>query len=336
MMVAQLDSLYIKTRPSKALLRLLSYALFEGRPLTTKGQWINPLIFKLFAIAQSLPQLKKVEKPIFVIGTGRSGTTILGVVLSMHKQVGFLNEPKALWHTIYPEEDLIGSYSLGKAHYRLGAEDATDSVRHTAHRLFGAYLTAVASSRLVDKYPELIFRVPFIRQIFPDAKFIFLVRNGWDTCQSIDGWSKLLGTNVKDDTHDWWGLNNRKWHLLVEQIAATNSAFQNTIEAIKGYSNHRDMAAVEWILTMQEGLKLVEQLPGSVYLLKYEELVAQPINGLEQLLDFCELPPDEKMFDYAGKILTSRQNYQISALSPEIAPLFEQTMTALGYKLRSI
>ncbi|MGB5712996.1 MAG: sulfotransferase, partial [Waterburya sp.] len=310
-MVAQLDNLYIKTRPTKALSRLIGYALFEGRPLTTKGQWINPLIFKFLAIAQSFPQLKKVEKPIFVIGTGRSGTTILGVVLSIHGQVGFLNEPKALWHTIYPEEDLIGSYSQGKARYRLGAEDVTDSVRDTAHRLFGAYLSAVASSRLVDKYPELIFRVPFVRQIFPDAKFIFLVRNGWDTCQSIDGWSKRLGTNVKDDTHDWWGLNNRKWHLLVEQIAAKNLALQNTIETIRGYSNHTEMATVEWILTMQEGLKLVEQFPESVYLLKYEELIAQPKNSLEQLLDFCELPQDAKMFDYASQTLISRHNNQV-------------------------
>ncbi|MGB5634264.1 MAG: sulfotransferase [Waterburya sp.] len=330
-MVAQLDNLYIKTRPTKALSRLIGYALFEGRPLTTKGQWINPLIFKFLAIAQSFPQLKKVEKPIFVIGTGRSGTTILGVVLSIHGQVGFLNEPKALWHTIYPEEDLIGSYSQGKARYRLGAEDVTDSVRDTAHRLFGAYLSAVASSRLVDKYPELIFRVPFVRQIFPDAKFIFLVRNGWDTCQSIDGWSKRLGTNVKDDTHDWWGLNNRKWHLLVEQIAAKNLALQNTIETIRGYSNHTEMATVEWILTMQEGLKLVEQFPESVYLLKYEELIAQPKNSLEQLLDFCELPQDAKMFDYASQTLISRHNNQVVSLPSEIASLFKQTMTALGY-----
>ncbi len=330
-MVAQLDNLYIKTRPTKALSRLISYAIFEGRPLTTKGQWINPLIFKFFAIAQGLPQLKKVEKPIFIIGTGRSGTTILGVVLSLHKQVGFLNEPKALWHAIYPKEDLIGSYSQGDTRYRLETGDANDLATHTAHRLFGTYLTAVASSRLVDKYPELIFRVPFVRQIFPDAKFIFLVRNGWDTCLSIDGWSKRLGSNVKDDTHDWWGLNNRKWHLLIEQIAANNLALQNNIVAIKGYSNHIDMATVEWILTMQEGLKLMEQFSECVYLLKYEELVARPKNVLEKLLDFCELPHDDKMFDYASKTFTSRQNNQVFALPSEITPLFEQTMTALGY-----
>jgi hypothetical protein len=332
-MVAQLDNLYIKTRPTKAVSRLIGYALFEGRPLTTKGQWINPIVFKLFAIAKRLPQLKKVKKPIFVIGTGRSGTTVLGVILSMHKQVGFLNEPKALWHAIYPEEDLIGSYSLGFARYRLEAEEVTDTVRQTAHQLFGAYLTAVASERVVDKYPELIFRVPFVRAIFPDAKFIFLVRNGWDTCQSIDGWSKRLGTRVEDDIHDWWGINNRKWNLLVDQVAKTDSNFANIAEVIRGYTSHTHMAAVEWILTMQEGLKLKQQFPESIYLLRYEELVTQTKISLEKLLDFCELPPDEKMFDYACQTLSSKENNQVFSLDPAIGPLFAQTMNILGYAI---
>lgn len=330
-MVAQIDNLYFKTSFTKTLSRLVSYGLFEGRPLTTKGQWINPLIFKLFAIAQKLPQLKQVKQPIFVIGTGRSGTTILGVVLSMHQQVGFLNEPKAIWHTIYPQEDLIGSYSQGKACYRLGAEDVTESAVKTANRLFGAYLTAVGSSRLVDKYPELVFRVPFVRKIFPDAKFIFLVRNGWDTCQSIDNWSKRLGTNVADDTHDWWGVNNRKWHLLVDQIVANNPDLQDNLATIKNYSDHTNMAAVEWIVTMQEGLKLVDRFRDNVYLLKYEDLVGQPKNSLQKLMQFCELPPDEKMFDYAAKTLGSRSNYQTFALPPEIASVFEKTTVQLGY-----
>lgn len=330
-MVAQIDKLYLKTSLSRTIVRLISYALFEGRPLTTKGQWINPLIFQLFAIAQNLPQLKKIEKPIFIVGTGRSGTTILGVVLSMHQQVGFLNEPKAIWHKIYAEEDLIGSYSQQTAYYRLRAEAADNSASKIAHRLYGTYLTAVGSSRVVDKYPELIFRVPFVQQLFPDAKFIFLVRNGWDTCRSIDSWSKRLGTNVQEDTHDWWGVNNRKWNLLVEQLVANNSTLNKHLAAIKNYDNHTDMAAVEWILTMQEGLKLVKQDPQNIYLLKYEELVAQPRNSLEQLLDFCELNHDQKMLTYAEQTLSDRQNEQQFTLAPEIAQVFEQTMVDLGY-----
>src|SRR6185436_2775660 len=118
-MIAQLNKEYIKTRPTKLFSRIVSYLFFEGRPLTTKGSWINPFLFFGYRIISFLPQIKKVESPIFIIGTGRSGSTLLGMLLSMHKRIGFLNEPKALWHFAYNKEDVIGSYSTDGANYKL-------------------------------------------------------------------------------------------------------------------------------------------------------------------------------------------------------------------------
>lgn len=330
-MIAQLNPTYIKTRPNKAISRLLSYVLFEGRPLTTKGQWINPIVLSLFELEKRLPQLKTVEKPIFIVGTGRSGSTILGVVLSMHEDVGFLNEPKALWHSIYPEEDLVGTYSRGAAKYRLEAEDVTEKIARSARKLYGAYLTAVASSRVVDKYPEAIFRIPFILKIFPDAKFIFLVRNGWDTCHSIDRWSKRLGVEVKAETHDWWGVNNRKWNLLVDLLVATDPKLKEILPEIKNCDRHSDMAALEWIVTMQEGLRLLKEYPESIYMLRYEDLVTTPESTLTKLLEFAELPRDRKFFDYATQILSPPAEKKPFLLNSAIRPFFDETMALLGY-----
>jgi hypothetical protein len=332
-MIAQLDSLYIRMRPHKAVSRLLSYALFEGRPLTTKGRWINPLVFALFALEKRFPPLKSVKRPIFIVGTGRSGTTILGLVLSIHQDVGFLNEPKALWHAIYPNEDLIGSYSCGCAHYRLSAEDVTDEICRSAHQLFAAYLTAVGSKRVVDKYPELIFRTSFVRAIFPDAGFIFLVRNGWDTCASIQGWSKRLGIQTNDEIHDWWGVNHRKWHLLVNQLVATHPDFKGIVEEVRNFECQTDRAAVEWIVTMREGLRLKQEWSDSVHLLHYEELTSHPDKSLEKVLGFCQLPTDKAVFDYAHQILFPVPPHNRFDLHPTIRPLFEETMTALGYEI---
>ncbi len=232
-MIAQIDANYIRTRPFKLWSRFISYGLFEGRPLTTRGRWINPLVFALFALEKRMPRLRTVKKPVFIIGTGRSGTTILGIILSMHRDVGFLNEPKALWHAINPDEDLVGSYSRGPARYRLGAEDVTSEMISVAHRIYGAYLFSTLSSRVVDKYPELVFRVPFVRSLFPDARFLFLVRNGWDTCHSIDLWSKRLGSQDGDEKQDWWGADNRKWKLLVEQVAADDPDFEKSLRVLE-------------------------------------------------------------------------------------------------------
>ncbi len=332
-MIAQLDSHYIKMRPNKAISRFISYALFEGRPLTTKGRWINPLVFTLFALEKRLPLLNKVKRPIFIVGTGRSGTTILGLVLSIHRDVGFLNEPKALWHTIYPYEDLIGSYSCETARYQLSAEDVTDEIIQSAHRLFGAYLIAVASKRVVDKYPELIFRTAFVREIFPDAGFIFIARNGWDTCQSVKGWSKRFGTQTNGEIHDWWGVNHRKWHLLVNQLVATNPDFKGIVDEVKNLECQANRAAVEWIVTMREGLRLRQEWSDSVYMLHYEKFITQPHQSLTKLLEFCELPTDQAVFDYARQILSPTPPYTCSNLHPAIRPLFQETMTVLGYEI---
>ena len=331
-MIAQLDSRYLRIRPWKLWSRLVSYALFEGRPLTTKGRWINPLVFAHFAVEKRLPQLKRVERPVFILGTGRSGTTILGIVLSMHREVGFLNEPKALWHAIHPEEDLIGSYSRGVAHYRLGEADANSGMKRSANRLFGAYLAATLSRRVVDKYPELIFRVPFVRSLFPDARFLFLVRSGWDTCHSIEGWSNRLGEQLADETHDWWGVDRRKWNLLVEQIVPEHPDLAVHTEAMRIWTNQADMAAVEWIVTMREGLRLMRDYPADVMRVDYEDLCRSPRQKIQEIAAFLELKPDDEPFlDYAEQTLKQTPDKQPFELSPLIADAFWETMTQLGY-----
>lgn len=330
-MVAQVDLRYIKAKPSKLVSRLISYGLFEGRPLTTRGQWINPLLFAHFALEKRLPQLKKVQQPAFILGTGRSGTTILGVVLSMHKSVGFLNEPKAIWHSIYSGEDVIGSYSRGVARYRLDATDVDEAIRQNAHRIFGAYLTSVCSKRLVDKYPELIFRVPFVQEIFPDAKFIFLVRNGWDTCASIDKWSDRLGKQKNGKTHDWWGVNRRKWNLLVDQLVPEYADLAMHQDEMYCWDNHTDMAALEWIVTMREGMRLEREYPDSVMRVNYEELCLQPDEVLSQMISFMGLGDDPVFLNYAKQVLQTGRQHKPFELAPELKEAFQNTMRGLGY-----
>ena len=310
----------------------MSYALFEGRPVTTKGRWINPLVFSILKkVTANNNKYKSVKKPIFILGTGRSGTTILGIVLSMHKEVGYLNEPKAMWHLIHPHEDIIGNYSQSPAQYRLTAEDATDDMRRRAAQMFGAYLTTTRSERLVDKYPELIFRVDFVRALFPDARFIFLVRNGWDTCHSIATWSKRLGVHVNGEKHDWWGVEDRKWRLLVEQLVKTDAAFSEIADEVARFERHLDRAAVEWILTMQEGLRLMENSPDCTHLVRFEDLTAKPDETLAALCNFCELPADDAFRAYARQTLHPVPARKPFDIHPKIAPLFYETIDVLQY-----
>lgn len=331
-MVAQIDRHYIRTRPIKLWSRLLSYTMFEGRPLTTKGQWVNPVIFAHFALEKRLPQLKKVKAPVFILGTGRSGTTILGIVLSMHKDVGFLNEPKAMWHSLRQDEDLIGSYSRGPARYRLTPADATPAVTRAAHRLYGAYLRMTLSNRVVDKYPELIFRVPFVKALFPDARFLFLSRDGWDTCSSINSWSERLGQDSGGERHDWWGVNGRKWQLLVDQIIPEHADLAEHRDALLALEDHRIMAAVEWIVTMREGLSLVQDHPENVLHVPYNDLCENPDTSSASIAKFCELAEDARYQQYATEVLTSPRPYPPFELPDFLVAPFENTQKLLGHE----
>jgi len=330
-LIAQLDHKYIYTRPLKAIARLNSYVFIEGRPITTRGQWINPLLFTQFDLVKRIPQLKKVEQPIYIIGMGRSGSTILGKVLSMHPQVAFLNEPKALWYAVYPNEDIIGNYSRSMAHYRLDENDVTPTIKRSAHRLYGYSLFITASSRVVDKYPEMIFRTPFLKAIFPDAKFVFLVRNGWDTIASVQSWSQREGMKKRNEIHDWWGADKRKWQILVDEIVDKDPEFINITPVVAAFSNQEDMAAVEWTVTMRQGLRLLNSIPRQIHLVRFEELVTQPKRIIGEIVSFCQLPVDNVLINYAKRTLSQPQVHGECALHPAIRPLFINTMRELNY-----
>ncbi len=329
-MVGQIDFDYFRRSPGRSLRRLVSYGLFEGRPLTTRGRWINPLLFGSFELYRRLPQLREIRAPIFIVGMGRSGTTILGVVLSIHRDVGFLNEPKAIWHAICGTEDLVGSYTDGLAKYRLTAAEATAEMKCHAHRLFGAYLGLTRANRLCDKYPELVFRTGFVRALFPDARFIFLIRNGWDACMSIGCWSESKGRRGPLGVEDWWGRDRRKWQLLLGQVAAKDSDLAPHIEALARLTDQRAMAAVEWLLTMREGLRRMTEV--GLILVRYEDLAASPEKTVGRLLRCLDLPADPACLSYARSALRPAESRGRFELPGYLAGPFARTMTDLGYR----
>lgn len=330
-MVAQLSRDYIRTRPGKLWSRLLSYALVEGRPVTTRGRWINPVVFGLFRIERLLPPMRKVRTPVFILGSGRSGTTALGITLSMHADVGFLNEPKALWHAIHPEEDVIGNYSDGAARYRLGAEDATPARAEAARRLFGAALLLSGSARVVDKYPELVFRVPFVKGLFPDAKFILLVRDGASTVASIVNWSNRHRRMIGEQVHDWWGVNNRKWKLMCDQLVPGEPLFSQRAEVIKNFMRDADMAAVEWVITMREGMRQHRSYPEDLTVVRFEDLTADPRRVLRELADFCQLRSDPTFLDFGVRALRPQPLSVPPAIDPTLRDAFAAVMHELQY-----
>ncbi len=309
----------------------MSHLFFQGRFATTSHRWLNEFILAELLFTSKLPLNVPVVKPIFIIGIGRSGSTILGKVLSMHKDVGFLNEPKAIWYTIDPREDVNGHFSKGEAIYRFNENDVTPDKVRVARNLFGFYLLVTGTKRAVDKNPETVFRIRYVKGLFPDAKFIFLVRNGWDTIHSISSWSNRYRQNIGREIHDWWGINQRKWRLMTEQLVPAEPLLQGYIEEIQSLTREIDMAAVEWILTMQEGLRGMQLWPDDVYLVRYEQLTRCPEDMLVDLCRFCVLAEDPVFLQYSKNVLVNKPAKNAIELPPAIEVAFLQTMNLLGY-----
>lgn len=332
-MIAQLDFNFIKMRPSKLWARLIAYVFFEGRPLTTKGQWFNSVIRVWFGIIVRLPINKSLSNPVFIVGMGRSGTTALGSVLSIHKDFGYLNEPKALWNKVFPQDDVIGSYSVSPGQYRVLGSEVGRAEIIRANRLYTVFKKLVGAKIVLDKYPEILFRIEAIKKIYPNAKFIFISRNGYDNCKSVESWCFKHRKTVDGEIHDWWGLNNRKWECLKKQLVPEHQDLNTFLSHIDHFHRDIDKAAVEWILTMREGLRAVDQHPNDVLHVKYEDFCDQPRAVLNEIYEFTGAAVDDFVACDYGSLTLKRQNKPVGQLpiDSSLSIAFHETMKSLNY-----
>src|SRR6185312_16251794 len=147
----------------------------------------------------------------------------------------------------------------------------------------------------------------------------------------IEHWSERLGVDEMDGRHDWWGVNNRKWELLVDQVAARDPEFAPVIDRLRDLDRHVDMAALEWILTMREGMRMRERYPDAVHTVSYERLASDPATVLDEVCRFCELDRDERFLGYAGRVLRPARAVAPFELDPVLAEPFRRTLRELGY-----
>lgn len=119
--------------------------------------------------------------PVFLVGFPRSGTTLLDQILSSHPGIAVLEEKNILQKSL--QEFTVDEVSLERL---LHLDAATrESHRQRYWQLAAKALGAPLGDRiLVDKLPLYTGLIPVIRRIFPDARFIFAVRDPRDVVLS--------------------------------------------------------------------------------------------------------------------------------------------------------
>lgn len=131
--------------------------------------------------------------PFFIIGSARSGTTLLRLILNAHPQVAVPPESRfitELWKG-QREVDVARFLDALAAHKRFQTWDLPiDAVAgeigggpvigypDAIRAAFDAYAHVNGKSRWGDKTPRYVEKLELIADLFPDARFIHLVRDG--------------------------------------------------------------------------------------------------------------------------------------------------------------
>ncbi len=258
------------------------------------------------------------RSPVFIIGCGRSGTTILGQVLGRRSEVAYLNEPRRIW-AIEPGTDIWSKQARRRGgRLTLDATDVSSRTRNGIRSAFAREVKAQGGTRLLEKLPINSFRVEFVRAIFPDAKFLHLLRDGIDVAQSI---ARLT------QTRSWFGHDNYKWELLQAHARAGG---EDALLAWCTDDFHRGL--LEWRLSVQAAQGSLRALPADSWMeLRYEEIIAQPDAMWAQLEKFMGLKFDEKVQAHAREQLARQSPVADVPLTPAIRAIAFDLLKQLGY-----
>jgi hypothetical protein len=145
------------------------------------------------------PRLGK--RLIFVISQPRAGSTLLQKILGSHSAIHTLSEPWLALHPLFGlrENGIATDYSARLA--RIGVQDFLaqlpegeeaywESVRLMLGHLYRRALEESGKHFFLDKTPRYHMILPELRRVFPQAQFVFLLRNPIAVLASvIDTWA---------------------------------------------------------------------------------------------------------------------------------------------------
>lgn len=106
-------------------------------------------------------------KPIIILGAGRSGMSFLGELFDEHGSHAVIEEPRLTW-----------KYGNDGKSDMLRPEDARPQVIAHIRFAFARMVREQGKQRLVDVTPGNSLRLGFIDRVFPDCRFVHLIRDG--------------------------------------------------------------------------------------------------------------------------------------------------------------
>jgi hypothetical protein len=247
-----------------------------------------------------------IERPVVILSAPRAGSTLLFETLAQVRDLYTIGGES---HALIESIDRLRPGGGAVASNRLVAADATPELVDELRRRFAAGLhdrsgrePSPGAVRLLEKTPKNALRIPFLLEVFPDARFVFLHRDPRPNLSSIiEAW-RSGGWVTYRQLPDWEG----EWSLLLPP----------------GYPAYRgrpleEIAAFQWAEANRTILDDLAGLPADRWTtLRYEDFVADPGRETRRLLGFAGLEADDALDAYLAGGLPLSQ-YTQSAPDPD-------------------
>jgi protein-tyrosine sulfotransferase len=214
---------------------------------------------------------------IVILGTPRSGTTLLRRILGAHPNIASLGESNLLsacarfLETERIAEDVeIGVLSgLGQAGF--GRDEVLSRLREFAFAFHREHASRMGKQRWVEKTAFDAFHVPGIEAFCGEhAYFLCLIRHGLDVACSLEELSQKNGGYLRE-LHAYVQLHPRP-------LEAFTHAWVDMTRAIRAFAARN---------------------PGNALLLRYEDLVARPADVVGEAFRFVGEPFEAAMLEGA-------------------------------------
>lgn len=199
------------------------------------------------------------DRPIFVMGLPRTGTTLLERILSSHSEIASAGElvafPRELEKSFSFQQNPISPAKQGFFSHSLDIDFDSLGKRYLQRALTRVH----ARHYFVDKLPFNFLNIGYIHQALPNAKLILMVRNPMDSCYSI-----------------YKSLFNRGYSFSydLESIARFYVSFRKLID--------------HWNAVLGQSFLTV----------RYEDLVTGPRQNIEKILQYCGLEWQDNCLDF--------------------------------------
>lgn len=247
---------------------------------------------------------------VYIVGCGRSGTTIVAELLSRYYEVVVLNEPRQLWLPVLPSMDVWSVSAAKQCRLVFEASQALENSgsASVAEQICFAYRDvsqlvhpvggSMAGRRrvIVEKFPEHCFRLPFLEAVCtaglgPErCVFLHVVRNGVDVARSIASFENLAA---------WYGVKgDAKWRELSRLIEplSLGPEFRRRLD-----NSHEPAmqlfcrGLVEWALCLQAGRAGMHAVGSPSLEIRYEDLLAEPVATMQRVESICGLSATEEL-----------------------------------------